>query len=209
MRNERSAALIPNLKTMMTDSQPKSFIVIGASSGGLSALQILLAGLPKNFAVPIAIVLHRGREVDNGGFVEVLAAVTPMPVAEPDDNAVSEAGHVYLAPADYHLLIEPSRLRLSVDSPVHHARPAIDMLFESAAAAYGGGVVGVLLTGANADGAQGCKRIKALGGVVVVQEPASAASSTMPAAAIAATQVDQVLPLAEIAPWLVSSVAGG
>jgi two-component system chemotaxis response regulator CheB len=157
----------------------------------------LLSGLPKEFQPPIVIVQHRGKTVDNS-LVRLLGRETPLPVSEPNDKEVLELGHIYVAPADYHLLVEPGSLALSTDSPVNYARPSIDMLFESAAEAYGSSVIGVLLTGANRDGANGCARIKERGGVVLVQNPAGAESSAMPAAAIAATSVDRVLPLSEI-----------
>ena len=112
------------------------------------------------------------------------------------------AGRVYLAPRDYHLLVERGHFALSTEAPVYFARPSIDVLFESAADAYGEGVVGVVLTGANGDGARGLARIKAAGGLAVVQEPATARAPEMPSAAIEAADVDRVLPLPEIAAFL-------
>jgi two-component system, chemotaxis family, protein-glutamate methylesterase/glutaminase len=174
-----------------------SVVVVGTSLGGFSALQVLLSGLPREFRPPIVIVQHRGKS-DDAGLARILSEMTPLPVLEPNDKDPLEAGCVYLAPADYHLLIERGRVALSTEGPVNYARPSIDVLFESAADAYGGGVIGVILTGSNNDGARGCARIKDRGGVVLVQRPEDAESGIMPAAAIAATRVDQILPLSEI-----------
>lgn len=173
-----------------------SVVVVGTSLGGLSALKVLLSGLPKEFRPPIVIVQHRGKMSDS--VPNVLRAQTPLPVSEPNDKEALEPGHVYVAPADYHLLVEPGNLALSTDAPVNYARPSVDVLFESAAEAYGRGVIGVVLTGANHDGAKGCVRIKERGGVVLVQDVKDAESGAMPAAAIAATNVDRVLPLSEL-----------
>jgi two-component system chemotaxis response regulator CheB len=172
-------------------------VVVGTSLGGLSALKVLLSGLPKEFRPPIVIVQHRGKTT-NDELANLLEAQTTLPVSEPNDKEALEDGHVYVAPADYHLLVERGSLALSIDAPVNHARPSIDVLFESAAEAYGSGVIGVVLTGANQDGARGCARIKEQSGVVLVQDAKDAESSAMPAAAIAATTVDKVLPLSEI-----------
>jgi two-component system, chemotaxis family, protein-glutamate methylesterase/glutaminase len=175
-----------------------SVVVVGASLGGPFALRLLLAGLPREFRPPIVIVQHRGK-TSEAALADFLAEAAPFPVVEPDDKQPLEGGHVYLAPADYHLLVERGSLALSTEAPVNHSRPSIDVLFESAAQAYGCGVVGVILTGASQDGAGGCRRIKERGGVVLVQEVEDGAGSAMPAAAVAATSVDQVLPLSKLA----------
>lgn len=125
-----------------------------------------------------------------------------LPIKEVEDKDRLCPGHIYLAPADYHLLVEPGYLSLSVDEPVSFARPSIDVLFESTADTYREKTIGIILTGANHDGAQGLARIKASGGVAIVQDPASAENSTMPQAAIDATDVDKILPLAAIASHL-------
>lgn len=174
-----------------------SVVVVGASLGGPFALRLLLAGLPKEFRPPIVIVQHRGK-TSEAALADFLAEAAPFPVLEPNDKDALEGGHVYLAPADYHLLVEPGSLALSTEAPVNNSRPSIDVLFESAAQAYGSGVIGVILTGASQDGASGCRRIKERGGVVLVQEVEGSAGSVMPAAAIAATNVDRVLPLSEL-----------
>jgi two-component system, chemotaxis family, protein-glutamate methylesterase/glutaminase len=174
-----------------------SLVVVGASLGGPSALKHLLSELPKEFRPPIVIVQHRGRLVDEI-LAEYLSEATPFPVIEPDDKEPLDDGHVYLAPADYHLLVERGRLELSTEAAVNYSRPSVDVLFESAAEAYGSGVIGVILTGASEDGARGCKRIKERGGIVLVQDIEECQGRIMPAAAIAATKVDYVLPLYEL-----------
>lgn len=176
-------------------------VVIGASYGGLSALQLLLPELAPDFPLPVVIVQHRKKDGDDG-LCEYLKKRSRLPLIEPDDKEKVEPGCVYLAPRDYHLLIEESIFALSTESPVAFARPSIDVLFESAADVYRERIVGVILTGANRDGAKGLAKIKALGGMTVVQEPESAESRAMPAAAIAAAPVDRILPLPQIAPFL-------
>ena len=119
------------------------------------------------------------------------------------------AGCVYVAPADYHLLVEPGCVALSTEAPVNHSRPSIDVLFDAAAHVFGERVIGVVLTGSSADGAQGVASIKARGGVVIVQDPATAEARVMPAAAIAAAAVDQVLPVEAIGAALVELTLRG
>jgi two-component system, chemotaxis family, protein-glutamate methylesterase/glutaminase len=172
-------------------------VVVGTSLGGLAALTTLIKALPKEFAGPVAIVQHRTKATDDA-LLRLLAAQSPLPVIEPDDKAPLEPGRVYLAPADYHLLVERENLALSTAAPRNFARPSIDILFESAADAFGPAVTGVVLTGSNHDGAAGSRYIKAHGGRVFVEDPASAHCGTMPAAAIAATAVDAILPLTEL-----------
>ncbi|MGH9310559.1 MAG: chemotaxis protein CheB [Vicinamibacterales bacterium] len=183
---------------------------IGTSLGGLRALTALLGGLPAAFPVPIVVVQHRAAEADGGaGLAELLQEQTMLTVVEAEDKMTLEPGWVYLAPADYHLLVEQRGvLALSTDRPIKSARPSIDALFQSAADAYGAGVVGVLLTGASADGADGLAAIKAAGGLALVEDPRSAESSTMPAAGIAAAAVDYVLPISRMANHLISMVEG-
>jgi two-component system chemotaxis response regulator CheB len=184
-----------------------SVVVIGTSLGGLSALTTLLRAIPKHFAVPVAIVQHRGKGEDDS-LERLLAAQTSLRLTEPEDKERLQPGHVYIAPADYHLLVERDSLALSTAAPHTYARPSIDLLFESAADSHGKGVLGVVLTGANHDGAQGVLRIKARGGSVFVQDPATAQSPVMPAAALAATSVDAVLPLPELCRRLVAVCSG-
>jgi two-component system chemotaxis response regulator CheB len=173
-------------------------IVVGASAGGLRALEAVLGGLPRGFPVPVVAVQHRARE-SSDTYAEVLGKGTALPVHEIQDDDPLRAPGVYLAPPDYHVLVEPGRLVLSVDDPVSYSRPSIDVLFESAADVYGARVCAVLLTGANADGSKGLVRIKQAGGYAIVQDPHTAESPEMPAAGIASAPVDRVLPLEEIA----------
>lgn len=177
-------------------------VVIGTSLGGLSALKIILRNLPADFSVPIAIVQHRHKESDDT-MNKLLQECTLLPIREVEDKDQIESGHVYLAPADYHLLIEPNHFALSTDEPVSYARPSIDVLFESAADIYAQQVIGVILTGANQDGVQGLKKVKARGGLTIVQEPATSESCVMPEAAISAVAVDWILSLSDIASQLV------
>lgn len=183
-------------------SRKFELIVIGCSMGGMNALQTILGTLPENFPVPIAVVQHRYR-TSNEGLPAFLGRRTKLHVVDTTDKEWIKPGTVYLAPANYHLLVERGELSLSVDEAVAYSRPSIDVLFESAADAYPGSVIGVVLTGANADGARGAARIKSRGGFVVVQDPATAESPAMPQAAIDATRVDRILPLDRIGPFLI------
>jgi two-component system chemotaxis response regulator CheB len=133
---------------------------------------------------------------------EYLCEASTLPVSEPDDKELLLSGHVYLAPRDYHLLVENRSFALSTDPPLGFARPSIDMLFESAAEEYNENAIGVILTGANRDGARGLATIKARGGLAIVEDPVSAFSPEMPEAAIALTQADWILPLQAIAACL-------
>jgi len=181
-------------------------IVVGCSWGGLAALGRLLEHLPDEVDVPIAIAQHRGPDSLRGALQAALQRHLARPVVEAADKDPIEPGHVYVAPPDYHLLVEVGSFALSVDERVQHARPSIDVLFESAADAYGAGVIGVVLTGANADGAAGLARIAARGGVAIVQDPETAEAREMPEAAIAAAPAT-VLPLERIGPF-VTELAG-
>ena len=173
-------------------------VVVGASTGGLKALQVLLSGLPPEFSLPIVIVQHRGRDLETG-LCEFLARTSRLVVTEPEDKETVLPGRAYLAPRDYHLLIEGGDFALSTDAPVGFARPSIDVLFESAADEYHDRAIGVILTGANHDGARGLAAIKAQGGLALVEDPVTAACREMPDAAINLTKVDWILPLPEIA----------
>jgi two-component system chemotaxis response regulator CheB len=174
-----------------------SIVVIGASLGGPVALKMLLAQLPQEFRPPVVIVQHRLKG-NSELLARLLGHASALPVLEPDDKEPLDVGHVYLAPADYHLLVEAGSLALSIEAPVNHVRPSIDVLFESAAAAYGSAVIGVILTGSGRDGAYGCAQIKECGGVVLAQAVEDAECGEMPAAAIAAARVDLILPLSGI-----------
>ena len=178
-----------------------SIVVVGASLGGVQALARLLSALPRELSATVVAVLHRG--VGSGEeLVRFLQSASVLPVREAEDKDDLERGAVYLAPAGYHLLVEKCGLALSTDGPVSWARPSIDVLFESAADAWGKRVIGVVLTGSNTDGAQGLARIQKRGGLTIVQAPSEAECRDMPEAAIAACAVDHVLTLAEIPPLL-------
>ncbi|HYC62651.1 MAG TPA: chemotaxis protein CheB [Thermoanaerobaculia bacterium] len=189
-------------RVMAAAARKYELIVIGCSMGGMNALQIIFGVLPKDFPVPIAVVQHRYK-TSNEGLPAFFRRHTKMDVIDTTDKEWIKPGTVYLAPANYHLLVERGELSLSVDEAVAYSRPSIDVLFESAAIAYGPSVVGVVLTGANADGARGAAMIKNRGGFVIAQDPATAESPAMPQAAIEATRVDRILPLERIGPFLV------
>jgi two-component system, chemotaxis family, protein-glutamate methylesterase/glutaminase len=173
-------------------------IVIGTSWGGLDALSRLLDGLRDDVHQPIVVAQHRSPGSEDLVLGRLLQHHTRRVVIDPDDKTPLEPDHVYLGPPDYHVLVEAGRLALSTDAPVQFARPSIDVLFESAADAYGERAIGIVLTGANTDGADGLARIKDRGGVAIVQDPATSEKRTMPDAAIAATAADAILPLDEI-----------
>ncbi len=173
-------------------------VVVGASWGGLRALQTLLRDLPADLGVAIAVAQHRTAESPRRSLESILQEQTRMRVLEAGDKEPIEPGHVYLAPPDYHLLVERGSFALSVDERVQFARPSIDVLFQSAADAYGERVIGIVLTGANEDGAAGLAAVKRRGGVAVVQDPVTAEAGAMPEAALKRTAADAVLPLEEI-----------
>ena len=178
-------------------------VVVGASLGGMRALAALLGGLPGEFPAPLAIVQHRTADSTKVlcGFLQEHSR---LPVSEIEDKQPILPAQVYLAPADYHALVEAGAFALSTEAPILYARPSIDVLFESAADAYAERTLGIVMTGASQDGAQGLARIKQRGGLALVQSPDTAQCAVMPEAAIAATQVDWILPLTEIGPHLVS-----
>ena len=173
-------------------------VVIGASAGGVSALRRLVGALPAGFRPPVAIVLHLPR--DRPSLLgDVLGSASALPVREAVDKQSLAPGHVYVAPPDYHLLVEDRRsLALSVDDPVLFSRPSIDVLFESAADAFGPDVLAILLTGASADGSSGVAAIREAGGIAWIQDPDDAEASLMPASAIAHAGADAVLTLDRI-----------
>jgi two-component system chemotaxis response regulator CheB len=172
-------------------------VVIGSSLGGLEAVSTVLAALPEEFPLPIVIAQHRGTAPASDGRLQgIWQRDTVLRVCDAEDKSPMGSGRVYIAPADYHLMIEArDRLALSTEGPVHWARPSIDVLFHSAAEVYGEGVIGVILTGASADGSQGIRAIRARGGCALVQDPSDAACDVMPRAALSATSVNHVLGL--------------
>jgi two-component system, chemotaxis family, protein-glutamate methylesterase/glutaminase len=184
-------------------------VVIGGSWGALRAMQVILAGLPAGLDATVAVALHRGADAGPGLLASILAGYGPLPVQEVDDKDPLVPGRVFLAPPDYHLLVDGQSFALSVDERVHHSRPSIDVLFESAADALGERVVAVLLTGSNADGAAGLAHVRRRDGIALVQDPAGAERREMPEAAILAGAFDRILPLEEIAPALAAECGAG
>ncbi len=177
-------------------------IAIGASWGGLQALGTLLEGIPQQLDPAIVVAQHRSAESGRGVLESLLQRHIGRPVSEPGDKEAIERCRVYIAPADYHLLVDGGHFALSVDARVKFARPSIDVLFESVAESYRDRAIGIVLTGANEDGAAGLASIKRRGGVSIVQDPHTAERRTMPDAALAVTEADAVLPLEEIGPFL-------
>jgi two-component system chemotaxis response regulator CheB len=173
-------------------------IVMGVSTGGVAALKRILGGVTVDFPIPIIIATHI--TPDSGDALAVLLdSLCAIRVKEADDGEQVIPGTVYMAPANYHLLVERGGcLALSVDPPINYARPSVDALFESAAVAYGPGLIGVILTGAGFDGAKGLLKIKNNGGVTIVQEPADAEMESMPVSALQLLQADHIVPLQEI-----------
>jgi two-component system chemotaxis response regulator CheB len=174
----------------------------------MRAMQVILSVLPANFPSPIAVVQHRYRTSDDA-LPAFYRKTTKLKVVDVEDKQTIRRGYVYFAPANYHLLVEEGTFNLSVDDAVAYSRPSVDVLFESAADAYGEKLVAVILTGANQDGARGVARVKKRGGFVVVQDPKTAEAPAMPEAAIAATRVDRILPLDRIGSFLVELCSPG
>jgi two-component system chemotaxis response regulator CheB len=178
-------------------------VVVGASWGGLDALRAILTRLPGELDAAVAVAQHRSPESHPTAFRDLLGAVTRLRVREAGDKDALRASTVYIAPPDYHLLVDAESVSLSVDAPVQFARPSIDVLFESAAESHRERCVGVVLTGANADGAHGLARIAELGGTAIVQDPTEATRGEMPQAALDAVPAARVAPVREIASLLV------
>ena len=181
---------------------PVDLVVMGSSWGGLRAVSAVLSGLPTDLAAAVVVAQHRSA-TSTGALARIFEVRGGLPIREVEDKDPIEPGCVYLAPADYHLLVEPGAFSLSLEPRVQFSRPSIDVLFESAADSYGRRVMAIVLTGANEDGADGLRRVRAAGGITVVQDPAGAESAVMPAAAVATGAADKVLPLADIAPFVV------
>lgn len=177
-------------------------MVIGASAGGIDALGQLLPALHASCRAAVLIVVHMPRQRPSR-LSELFGTHCALPVKQAEDKQPVEPGTVYVAPPDYHLLIDRTgddtpTLALSVDDPVHYSRPSIDVLFESAAECWGAGLMGVILTGANDDGVQGLGAVARAGGISVVQDPAEAVAETLPAGAVRSGLAQHVLPLARI-----------
>lgn len=172
-------------------------VVIGTSWGGLEALSEIVGGLSADFQIPICVVQHRSKDSD-ALLVKILQDLTPLCVRDAEDKEPLCAGTIYIAPPDYHMLVEPEYISLTVDSPVRFSRPSIDVLFRSASDTFGAAVIGVVLTGANEDGAAGLARIVARGGKALIQDPKTAESPVMPMSALRAVPGARVLPLDRI-----------
>ncbi|MCP4162873.1 MAG: chemotaxis protein CheB [Deltaproteobacteria bacterium] len=184
--------------------QEKSYktIVIGVSAGGLEALSAILPALPQDFSMAVAVVQHMKEDGDNY-LPEYLNRKCRLNVLEAKEKYSLKSGSVFIAPPGYHLLIErDSTLSLTVDPPVCYSRPSIDVLFETAADAYGQSLIGVVLTGANSDGSKGLKKIRKKGGLAIVQKPDTAEAQAMPSSAIEIAGADHILPLTGIGPFL-------
>ncbi|MDB6051890.1 MAG: cheB 2 [Pseudomonas sp.] len=198
MNSPEIASLLPRKPLPIVDA-----IVIGASAGGVEALLKVFSELPVVFLLPIIVVLHLPNE-RHSRLAEVFQQHLKMPVKEVDDKEVIVAGTLYFAAPGYHVSVENDlSLSLSLEDRVHHSRPSIDILFESASDAFGRRLAGVLLTGANADGAQGLAQIKRRGGFTIVQDPGTAQASIMPEAALALSAPDYILSLNNIGQMLV------
>jgi two-component system chemotaxis response regulator CheB len=181
--------------------------VVGTSWGGLAALRLLVAGLPDSFEMAVVLVQHRHKDSDHL-LRTLLQERSALEVVEVEDKMPLNGGRIYVAPPDYHTLVEPGHFSLSTEAPVRFSRPSIDVTFLSAADSYGHRTVGIVLTGANSDGSQGLKRISDRGGMALVQDPATAESLLMPAAAVKAVPRARVMPLAELVKYFASLPAG-
>lgn len=178
-------------------------IVIGLSSGGMSAMKAMFSLLPKDFNIPIIVVQHLNARSDSH-WIKFLNEKSNLHIKEADEKEKIQPGNIYIAPPNYHLLIEKDKtFSLTIDERVSFARPSIDVLFESAAESYNNKLIGVVLTGSNHDGTNGIKRIKECGGLTIIQDPVTAESSYMPLSAIAAIEPDYILSLANITELLI------
>lgn len=185
------------------DTMSYKLIIIGGSAGSFQVVNQMLSKLPQDYKIPIVLVLHRLKHIRTG-FVEALSQRSNLPVIEPEDKSGIRPGYVYLAPANYHLFIEVNgRIALSTEEPVNHSRPAIDLSFKTAAYCFREKAIGIILSGANKDGAEGLKAIKQAGGLTIVQDPLEAQIPAMPRAAIERTrQVDHIFPSNDIFSFL-------
>jgi len=177
-------------------------IVIGTSAGGLFALSVILEQLPPGYPVPIVVVQHRSKD-QKSLLEEVLQLKCRISIKQADEKEKIEAGFVYIAPPDYHLLVESDQtFSLSSDEPVHFSRPSIDVLFETAALVFKDTLIGIILTGANDDGAAGIAAVRKYGGLTIAQNPGEAQFALMPEASIKTKAVQYIWPLAEIKDFL-------
>jgi two-component system chemotaxis response regulator CheB len=177
-------------------------IMIGGSAGSFQVVVKILNSLPLEFPMPVFLCLHRLKHV-RSGFVEALSIKSRIPVVEPFDKETIKPGRAYLAPANYHMYIElGNKIALSTEDPVNHSRPSIDLSFYTAAMAYREKLIGIILSGANRDGASGLKRVKEQGGFCIVQDPDECEVRTMTEASLQATEVDYVFTTEQIIQFL-------
>ena len=177
-------------------------VMIGGSAGSFQVVTKILSSLPKDYPLPVFLCLHRLKHV-RSGFVEALSIKAQLPVIEPNDKDHIKAGRIYLAPANYHMYIElGNKISLSTEEPVNHSRPSIDLSFISAAYSYKAKLVGIILSGANKDGAYGLKKVKDSGGLTIVQDPKECQVKTMTTASMKLTTVDHVLTTNQIIDFL-------
>lgn len=179
-------------------------IVIGGSAGSFQGITKILMALPESFPIPVLLCLHRLKHV-RSGFVEALSIKSGIPIVEPFDKDNIKPGMGYLAPSNYHMYIELNkRIALSTEEPVNHSRPSIDLTFETAAQAYRDKLIGIILSGANRDGAFGLKKVKQNGGLAIVQDPAECQVKTMTEASLKSTSVDHILTIQQIIQFLLN-----
>jgi two-component system chemotaxis response regulator CheB len=179
-------------------------IVIGGSAGSFQVVTKILSSLPSSLSIPVFLSLHRLKHV-RSGFLEALSLKSNLPIIEPNDKDQVKPGRAYLAPANYHMYIDMgSRIALSTEEPIHHSRPSIDLSFYTAALAYREKLVGIILSGANNDGAWGLKKVKDYNGIAIVQDPNECQVRTMTEASLKLTQVDHVFKTDQIINYLLS-----
>ncbi len=189
-------------EVMADANHPCEAIVLGVSAGGLEALTAILPRLDQDLPLFVLIVQHQSRDSDDF-LARYFDRLCRLRVKEAEDKMPVEPGVIYFAPANYHLLVEPDKtLALSVDAPVNYSRPSVDVLFESAADTFADRLIGIILTGANSDGTRGAQRIKAFGGIVIVQDPETAEADAMPLSVIKHVTVDQILSLSAIGDFI-------
>lgn len=177
-------------------------IIVGGSAGSFQVITRIIAALPKDFPIPVFLCLHRLKHV-RSGFVEALSIKAGLPVREPEDKEPIKSGSIYLAPANYHMYIElGNKFALSTEEAVNHSRPSIDLSFFSAAYNYKRKLIGIILSGANKDGAQGIKKVKDNGGLTIVEDPKECQVPTMTNASIQSTNVDHIMKTDEIIRFL-------
>jgi two-component system, chemotaxis family, protein-glutamate methylesterase/glutaminase len=187
---------------IMKKNNPYQAVVIGTSAGGLDALSCLLSLLPADLPLAIIVICHRAHQSD-GFLTDYLRGISAMPVSDVENLNQIVSNHIYIAPPGYHVLIDEDYcFNLTVDPPVNGSRPSIDVTFECAATIFSKQLIGVVLTGANSDGADGLAKIKQQGGYTIVQDPITAEADYMPKAAIAKTTVDYCASLNNIAEHL-------